>query len=171
MSKPVKDMVSRYLRGRYDGVSSACVVDLTGMNVAATEHVRGELRKQDARMEVVKNSLARRAFADTPLAPLAESLRGPCALVITGEDLLIDVAKTLVKLAREYKQFGLKEALYEGEAALVTVEALSRMKTRAELFGEVAGLIWGPGRRVAAAIASPAGRIAGCIKAIADKEE
>lgn len=167
MSKPVKDMLTETLRRKYDGVESACVVDLSGLDVHSTQAVRSSMRDVNGRMEVVKNSLARRAFVDTPLAPLGSALKGPCALVV-GE-AIIDIAKQLAKLAKEHQALTLKEAILDGDQDLLTVELLSKMKSRFEILGDIAGLIWGPGRRVAGAVGSPAGKIAGCIKAIADK--
>jgi len=169
MSKPLKNMLTSYLRDRYAGVDSACVVDLTGLDVKSTEKLRNELRQKGGRLEVVRNRLARHAFADSPLKALGESLTGPSALVI-AEDSIIDVAKALVAFAKESKKLVLKEAILDGDPGLISVAALSTMKSRVEIIGDIAALIWGPGRRVAGAIASPQGKIAGCIKAIADKE-
>jgi hypothetical protein len=45
------------------------------------------------------------------------------------------------------------------------------MKSRDEIVGEIAALIGGPGRSVAGAVASPQAKVAGCLKAIADKAE
>ena len=169
MSKPVKDMLTEYLKSKYDGVNSACVVDLTGLDVQTTEALRQRLRNKQGRMEVVRNRLARRAFVDSPLQALGEALTGPSALVIG--DSIIDLAKELVSFNKEAPKLTLKQALFEGDKELLTVELLSKMKSRIEVLGDVAALISGPGRRVAGAIAGPQGRIAGCIKAIADKGE
>lgn len=168
MSKPVKNLLTSYLRDRFSGIDSACVVDLTKLDVQSTEKIRSALRETNGRMEVVRNSLARRAFVDTPLQPLGEVLKGPCALV-TG-DSVVDLAKKLAGLTKEFAELKLKEAILEGDSRLLTVEMLSRMKSRLEILGDVAALISGPGRRVAGAIGSPQARIAGCIKAIADKQ-
>lgn len=167
MSKPVKNLVTEYIKDRYKGVASACVVDLTGLDVHATEQIRTAIRDVQGRMEVVKNSLARRAFIDTPLQPLGDALKGPSALVV-GESI-VDLAKKLAELAKAHDKLKLKQAILEGDADLLTVVALSKMKSRIEILGDVASLIFGPGRRVAAAIASPQAKIAGCIKALADK--
>ena len=98
MSKPVKDLISSTLKSRYEGVQDVCVVDLTGLDVQRTQRLREDLRSKSMRLQVVKNSMARRAFADGPLAPLGERLKGPCALV-TGGDSIVEVAKVLVHSA------------------------------------------------------------------------
>ncbi|HRX85659.1 MAG TPA: 50S ribosomal protein L10 [Phycisphaerae bacterium] len=169
MSKPLKNMLTAYLKDRYAGVESACVVDLTGLDVQTTEKLRKAIRAKGGRLEVVRNRLAREAFADSPLQPLGAALSGPSALVVT-DDSIIDIAKALVDFTKESKKLTLKEAILDGDPALLTVKDLSTMKSRLEIIGDIAGLIWGPGRRVAGAIASPQGKIAGCLKAIADKE-
>jgi large subunit ribosomal protein L10 len=170
MSKPVKQMLTDYLRNRYDQIDSACVVSLAGLDVISTEKLRKALREKKARLEVVKNSLARRAFESTPLKPLGASLTGPCALIVS-EESLVDVAKKLLEFAREFKQLELKNAIYAGDPNLLTIAELAKMRSRRELLGDVAALISGPGRRVAGAIGGAQGRVAGCIKAIADKPE
>ena len=169
MSKPVKRMLTDYFKNRYGGVESACVVNLTGLDVSSTEKLRGALRERNARLEVIKNRLARKAFADTALRPLGDILRGPCALV-TSQDSIIDAAKGLVNFAKEYKQLELKEAILDGDPDLLSVVELSKMRSRGELCGEIAALITGPGRRIAGALTSPSARIAGCLKALAEKE-
>lgn len=170
MSKPVKEMIAADLRRRYNDVDSACVVDITGLNVQQTEQIRRRLRERSARLEVVKNSLARRAFSDTALAPLGEALDGPCA-VVTSQESIIDVAKVLVAAAKEFDRLTLKEAIIEGDRDLVSVTRASAMKGRRELVGELMGLITAPARALAGCLASPQARIAGCLKAMADNEE
>jgi len=168
MSRPVKEMITADLRERYAEVDSACVVALVGLNVEAQESLRTSLAEKSARLEVVKNSLARQAFADTPLAPLGESLQGPCALV-TSKDSLIEAAKILVEAAKETTELALKQAMLEGDPELLTVVQVAGMKSRAELIGEVVLLIGSPGRAIAGCLRSPQAKIAGCLKAIADK--
>ncbi len=169
MSKPIKRMVTGYLKNRFEDQSSACVVDLTGLDVASTQAIRTGLRENNARMEVVKNRLARQAFNDTPLQPLGEVLSGPCALVTVEDDTIIDVAKKLVELSKKYKSLKLKTAIFDGDPDLLTVQDMSKMKSLGDLLGEIAGLIGGPGRLVAGAVSAPQAKIAGCLKAIADK--
>lgn len=168
MSKAVKAMIADELKRRYSGIESACVVDMTGMNVSEQEAIRGRLREKSARVHVVKNSLARRAFEGGPLQPLGAVLTGPCALV-TSTESLIDVAKVLVDTAKEFERLDLKEAIFDGDADLLTVRALAKMKSQRELIGDVAMLVASPGRAIAGCLRAPQAKIAGCLKAMIDK--
>jgi large subunit ribosomal protein L10 len=170
MSKPVKDLITREYQQRYADLDSACLVSVIGLDAVATNRLRGELQRKAIRLQVMKNSLARRAFTGSRLAPLAEALTGPCALV-TGGESIIDVAKTLVETRKTYPKIELKVGILAGDPELIDVERLAQMKNRQELLADVAMLIASPGRRLAGCFAGPGGRIAGCLKAMADKDE
>jgi large subunit ribosomal protein L10 len=170
MSKPIKNLVMNELTTRYAGVDSACVVELTGIDGIATHKLRGSLRAKGIELHVIKNRLAKRALAETKLGPLSLILAGPCALA-TGGSSIVDVAKELVRLRKDFPTLGLKKTVVEGDASLVDVEAVAKWKGKAEIQGEVAMLAVSPGRRLAGCIVSPGGKIAGCVKAIVEKLE
>lgn len=170
MSKPLKQLMTDSFRRRFEGVDSACVIDLTGMDVGATTQFRGKLRNQSIRVQVVKNSMAARAFKGSPLEPLGESLDGPCALV-TGGDSIVDVAKALVQAAKDFKAISLKQAMIAGDPNLMSVEDMAKLRSRGELVSEIAWLLISPGRAIAGVAAGPQSRLAGCIKALAEKGE
>lgn len=168
MSKPIKGMLEAELRRRYAGVESACVVELVGMEVKSQEKLRRGLREKSAHLHVLKNSLARRAFKNTTLAPIGDALEGPCAIV-SGSQSLIEVAKVLVEAAKEFKRLKLKWALFDGDPRLMSIEELSKMRGLRELLGELSLLAASPGRAIAGCIGSPQAKIAGCLKTLADK--
>ena len=170
MSKPIKNLMTNDYQRRYGEVASACVVSVIGLDAISTNKLRGELRKRNLRLQVVKNSLARRAFGNTPLAPLCNAFEGPCALV-TGSGSAIEIAKALVDVKKTYPKIELRVGILDGDPGLIDVERLSKMKGRMELLGEVASILTGPGARLAGCLAGPASRIAGCLKAMADKAD
>jgi large subunit ribosomal protein L10 len=171
MSKPVKELVTSELRSRYGEVESALWVELTGADGITTNEFRRDLRSRDMHIEIVKNSLFRRACADGPLKPLAGALAGPAALVIGGESL-IEVAKVVEGWLPKIKGLKLRGAMFEGEFFdEQRVTALSRMPSRNDLLARIAGCVCAPGANLAGAILSGGSRIAGCVKALAEKLE
>jgi len=170
MSRKAKQLITDEYKQWYEGVNSLCVVDLTGLDANLTHRLRGELRQKGVRLHVVKNSLARRAFEGGPLGAVGKGLEGPCAFV-SGGDSIIDIAKELVRLAAEMKAISLKFGVIEGDSDLIPVVEIARMKTRAELQGDVVMLLLSPWRRVCAQVTGPWAKVAGCVKVIAEKEE
>jgi large subunit ribosomal protein L10 len=169
MSKKAKQLVTRHYTAWYEGVDSLCVADLTGLDAISTHRLRGELHKKGIQAHIVKNSLARRAFEGGPLEPLGKALTGPCAL-FSGGASVIDIAKELVHLAAEMQAIKLKFGIIEGDPALMPVTEMAKMKSRAELQGEVVMLMLSPWRRVCGQVTSPWAKVAGSVKAIAEKE-
>ncbi|HUW83767.1 MAG TPA: 50S ribosomal protein L10 [Phycisphaerae bacterium] len=172
MSRRVKDLTTEELRSRYEGVDSVLLVDPTGIDANMNNALRGDLRSKSVRLQVVKNSLARRAFAGGPLEPMGPLLEGPNALV-TGGDSIVDAAKVVADWGK--KKVGLlkiRGAMVEGEV-LGAAEAseLAKMPGRRELHQQVVGLSLSPGARLVGALMGPAGVIAGCLRAIIEKAE
>ena len=77
MSKPVKELIRREMKKRFEGVTSLAVVGFSGLDGVATNQIRGRLLKQNVQVTVVKNSLARQAFKDQS----RDLLRAPVELV------------------------------------------------------------------------------------------
>lgn len=169
MSKPIKDLMTQEYRHRYGSLDGACIVSVIGLDAIATNKLRGELRAKNLRLQVVKNSLARRAFGETSLAPINTALKGPCALVTGGEGV-IDAAKALVALKKTYPKMELLVGVLDGDKELIGVEQLAMMKSRTETLGDLSGLLRSPGGRLAGCLLG-GGRIAGCLKAIIEKAE
>ena len=172
MSKPVKEMIVRDLTAHYAGTDSAVWVELIGVDGINTNNFRRELRARHMRLEVVKTSLFKRAFASGPLAKLAKELGGPAALV-TGGSSAVEVAKLLEEwLPKIGKNLRIRGAVLEGEFLDETrVKDLARMPTKADLQGRIVSIVLAPGGNIIAAALSGGTNIAGCLKALIEKLE
>ncbi|MFQ5501793.1 MAG: 50S ribosomal protein L10 [Phycisphaerae bacterium] len=169
MSRAVKSMVERDLKSRYSDLDSLLVVNVHGLSGIEANRFRGELLDKQVEVHVVKNAAAKRVLAGTVLEPLSSRLSGPCAFV-SGGTSPVDTAKELIRLSKEFPTLELKEGLVEGEPDLLSIEAISNRKSKAELQGEIVMLAMSPGRRIAGQL-NAGGRISGCLKAIIDKLE
>lgn len=168
MSRAVKTLIEKDIRERYGAIDSAMVVNVLPLSGNQVNQLRGELLKKGIEVHVIKNTAARRVLADSPLKPLAESLSGPCAFV-TGSSP-VEAAKEVMRLVKEYPQLELKGALVDGEPEVITIEELSNRRSKAEIQGDVVMLFLSPARRIAGQL-KVGSKIAGCVKAIADKLE
>src|SRR6056297_1796606 len=105
MSKYVKELVTRDIKRRLDGVEDAVLVSFVGMDANTTTELRGELEQKDIHMLVVKNSLARRASQGTRLAPAFEGASGQVGIVWGSTDF-VSLAKEVVRLDKDQEKYG-----------------------------------------------------------------
>jgi large subunit ribosomal protein L10 len=171
MSKLVKQLIADELTQRYGGTDSALWIELIGVNGLATNQLRRELRAKQMRLEIVKNSLFKRAVANTPLRALGEALDGPAALV-TGGTSLVDVAKVIEEWLPKIKGLKLRGAVIEGEwLDQSRVSGLSRMPTRKDMLARVVSAALSPGGNLAAILIGGGSQVAGCLKSLIEKLE
>jgi ribosomal protein L10 len=152
MSKLVKNLLIDDLRNRLQGVNDCLLVNVIGLNSEKTSKLRAELRKKNIRLQVIKNSMARRATEGTPLAPAFEGAEGTLAVVWGGEDV-VSLAKVVIRLSEDKAFQGLEARGGAIEGARVPgaqVKVISTWPSRTEQLSILAGQILGPGATLAA---------------------
>lgn len=171
MSKPMKNLITESYRRRFADVDGGVVIDVRGIKSNDNNRMRHDLANEGIRVTVVKNSLAKRIFADTTLAGFDQILDGPSAIVYGG-DSVVQIARKLIDMAKQIEQLTFKGALMEGVIfGPAEVEALSKYPTREEAQAKVVQIFLSPARNVAGAINSPAANIAGILKTLQEKLE
>ena len=173
MSKLVKDMLVEDLKKRLDKVAEVVVVSLGKLDAQKTSQLRSTLRKKRIHLHMVKNSLARRATADTPLAPAFTSAEGMLAIAWGGEDV-VDLAKELDRLTavKDFEGFECRGGALDGarlEAA--DVKRVAKWPTRAEQLSILSGQISGLAATISGQILSAGGTLAGQISSRVDDLE
>ncbi|MGP1346980.1 MAG: 50S ribosomal protein L10 [Phycisphaerales bacterium] len=172
MSKVVKEFMIRDYQDRVGDCQDAVLISIRGIPANKNNAFRQKLKQQNIQVTVIRNGLAKHAFADSGLSGLGPLLEGPSALAY-GAESVVDVARALVKWTDELEQLELKGAvldgqLFEGKAG---VERLSKFPTRDEAIAEAVTLILSPGRKLMGAVKGPGGRLMGIVKAIEEKLE
>lgn len=172
MSKFVKDLLTKDLVGRVEGVSDCLVVNVIGMESHETVQLRRRLRDKNIQMMVVKNSLARRATADTPLAPAFEGVNGPAAIVWGAEDFvsLVKEVTELDKDDEDFEKFEARGGVMDGEQLTKErVHEISKWPSRAEQLSMLVGQMLGPGSQLVAQLSGPGGALASQVNEAGDK--
>ena len=174
MSKFVKDLVTKDIVKRLEGVGNCVIANVIGIDSNSTMELRKQLREKDIHLLVIKNSLARRATEGTSLAPAFEGLDGTAAVMWGAEDFvsLVKVAHELHRDAASFAKFEARGGVMDGEKlSQEKVVEISKWPSRAEQLSLLVGQILGPGSQLSAQLKGPGSRLASQIKQIADKEE
>lgn len=172
MSKPVKAWMMRDYQDLLEGTENALVISVRGIPANKNNELRQALAEKDITVTVVRNNLARKAVEGSSLETLSPLLTGPTALAY-GAESVVDVARELVKWAKDVELLELKGAcldgiLFEGESG---VEQLSKYPTREEAQANVVTLILSPARNLMGSVKGPGGRLMGVVKALEEKLE
>ena len=171
MSKPVKNMIIEMYREQFRDVSGALLVDIRGVTSNDGMKLRSGLLQKGIRVTVVKNSLARKAFEATGLAPIGDMLEGPSAMVY-GEQSVVNIARDLLDFVKKYEKLQFKGAIMDGTVfGPDQLETLSKYPTREEAQAQIIQVVLSPAGQVIGAATSAGSQIASILKAIEEKLE
>jgi len=171
MSKPVKKLLTDVYKDRFSDMTQAMLVDIRGIEANENNDLRSGLSQKQIKITVVKNALAKSAFAGTDLEPLNDMIDGPSALVYGGESV-VNVAREMIDWAKKLNNLELKGAVLDGIVfGPEDIDKLSKYPTRDEAQAEVVQLLLSPAKNLAGAIKSPGSTIASILKTIEEKLE
>ena len=176
MSKVIKQLQMDEIRKSFEGVRDLVVVSITGLDCHADHALRAGLRKKDVRIQVLKNSLARRVFGEVGLNIPDDSRFwiGPTAFV-WGASSVGEVSKALdgelkaPKTAALYKdKVIIKGAVADGRP--LPFEQALKMPTRIEAIARVISLALAPASRLVSQLRGPGSTLASQIKTLSEKK-
>jgi len=125
------------------GAQAIVMAENRGLPVAALTKLRAQARASGVYFRVVKNTLVRRAVADTPFATLTEKMVGPLAYGI-GPDP-VAVAKVLNDFAKGNDKFVITGGAMPGKMISVKeIAALASLPPRIELIAKLLGTMQAP---------------------------
>jgi large subunit ribosomal protein L10 len=169
MLRPDKESLVEGLRSDFERSAGVLFLDFTGLTVGEADTFRRRLQRETSgtRYVVVKNTLIKRAMEGKPYAAVADKLPGSPTGVLFGFDEPVTGAKLLFDFLKECQHLKVKAGVVDGRAIRESdAEALSKMPSREELQASIVTLALSPGRKLAAQLKSPAGRVVGAIEAL-----
>jgi large subunit ribosomal protein L10 len=150
------------------------LTDASSLNALATSQLRRECFKKDIQMRVVKNTLLKIAMDRTEgkdFTPLYdECLKGQTALMISTVG---NLPARLIEDFRKKNQKPLLKGAYINEACYVgddKLKALTTLKSKDEVIGDIIALLQSPAKNVLAALQSGGQTIAGVVKTLSERE-
>lgn len=138
--------------------------------VKAMTELRRKARGSGIYLRVLKNTLARRAVADTPFKGLSDKMVGPLAYGISSDP--VAVAKVLQEFARENEKFVIKAgAMPNVLMSAREVAELARMPSRQELLAKLVATMQAPIAQFVRTLNEVPGKFARTLAAVRDQKE
>jgi len=168
MARPEKVAVVDEIRTKLAESDAAMLTEYRGLTVPELARLRAALRGADTEYKVFKNTLARRAVADSHLDAVASMFEGPVAIAFVRGDAA-GAAKALRDFGRTNPALTVKGGLL-GER-LVTprdIDALAQLPGRDVLLAQVAGAFQAPLTKAAGLMQAFTRNFAYGVKALID---
>lgn len=170
MSRAQKETEIKALNERFSTDELVVVTHYSGLTVTEMSDLRAQLREHDASFKVTKNSLTKLAIKGTQFEQLGDLFTGPTGVASSQDP--VAAAKVAHKYAKgNDKLIILGGALGKELLDAKGIEALAKMPSLDELRATIATLIMSPARNLAGALNAPGGKVAGAVKAVAEKAE
>lgn len=119
------------------------IAEYRGIEVGSMTKLRAQARENGVFLRVLKNTLARRAVADTAFAGLADQMIGPLVYSISADP--IAAAKVLHQFAKADDKIVVKAGSYDGKVlSAAEVAALASVPSREELLSKLLYVMQAP---------------------------
>jgi large subunit ribosomal protein L10 len=146
------------------------LAEYRSLAVAQMTELRKKARVSGVYLRVLKNTLARRAVADTPFKGLSEQMVGPLAYGISSDP--VAVAKVLQEFAKENEKFVIKAgAMPNVVMSAREVAELAKMPSRQELLTKLVATMQAPIAKFVRTLNEVPGKFARTLAAVRDQKE
>ena len=174
MQRTEKEQVVAELVERLRSTESLIVADYRGLTNSQLAELRVKLRSSGAQLQVVKNTLTRRAAESAGAESLLALLEGPTAIAFVETDGdPVAVAKAFADTARDTKVLALRGGILSGRSiSSDEIEELAKLPAPEVVKSQLVGVIVAPLTQLVGLITAPLRDVVGLIDArIAQLEE
>lgn len=173
MKKEEKNQLVDRLAKKIAEAKHVYVADMSSLTVATTNELRRICFKRNIKLQVVKNTLLKRAMKQTDrnFEELFPALKGSSAIMLS------EVGNVPARLIKEFRKANAKpmlkaafveESIYIGDNQL---DVLVLIKSKNELIADVIALLQSPAKNVIGALQSSGNKLSGIVKTLAEKPE
>ena len=172
MRREEKEVIIENLAKRLNNSKHFYLTDISSLNAEQTSKLRRKCFEKEISLLVVKNTLLRKAMekSEGDFNDLYD------VLVDSTSIMFSETGNTPAKLIKEFrrtmekpilKAAFVEESIYIGDDQL---EALSNIKSKEELLGDLLMLLKSPASNLVSALASSGSKLAGALKTLSEKE-
>lgn len=173
MTREEKNQAIDVLTTKLNDANIFYIADIAGLDAENSSNLRRTCFKSDVQLEVVKNTLLRKALekADGEYEELYDALKGNTSVMFST------VGNAPAKIIKDFRKKSekpllkgafIEEAIYIGDENL---GFLTSIKSKEELIGDIISLLQSPAKNVVSALQSSGGTLAGIVKTLSERPE
>jgi len=152
MDRATKEKTVAFLHKELKEAKSLILVDYKGVDVNTTNAFRAQCTDKHVCFRVIKNSLLRRAVAETDYQVLADKFTGPTSVLYSKEDA-VEPSKVLFGFDKKLEHYQIKIGALDGK--LLETEdcaALAKLPAKEVLLAQTLGVFNGATRSFASVL-------------------
>jgi large subunit ribosomal protein L10 len=150
---------------------SVVAAEYRGLTVSQMTDLRSKARAQGVYMRVVKNTLARKAFAGTAFEPVGPKLKGPLVLAFSKDDPGA-AARVVKAFSKDHEKLVATLVSLGGEVLPgKDLEKVASLPTRAQALSQLLGVLKAPIQKFVSTLAAPNVKLVRTIAAISEKKK
>lgn len=173
MANPRNEASVVNLRKQLGEAKTFFLVDYQGLSAGEFAQLRADVRKAGGKILVAKNTLIRVVLNEHGIQGFDETLNGPTALVLVGEEFVAPV-KALVDFAKVHpkelpkSKGGRLEGSVLGEDALARV---AKLPSKQQVQSQLVGVLQAPMQQLVGVLSAPPQKLVTVINNYADKQK
>jgi large subunit ribosomal protein L10 len=150
---------------------SVVAAEYRGLTVTQMTDLRAKARAQGVYMRVIKNTLARKAFAGTAFEPVGPKLKGPLVLAFSKDDPGA-AARVVKAFAKDHEKLVATLVSLGGEVLPgKDLEKVASLPTRAQALSQLLGVLKAPIQKFVSTLAAPNQKLVRTIAAVRDAKQ
>lgn len=170
LNKEQKQQAVETLREKFLRSKGMVVTEYKGMTVSEMSEFRDALREAAVEYRVIKNTLARIAAEDTPVAAARDSFKGPVGIALSYDDP-VQAAKRVLEFTKKNQKLKVTAGVVEGSfCASEELKAIAELPPREVLLSMTAGVFQAPLSKMARLLQATVSSLAYGLGALKEKK-
>lgn len=141
MDRRTKEQIVSELQEKLKQANLGVLTSFNAMTVLKMEALRNVLRKNDAELKVVKNTLLGIASKETDFQILSDHFKWPVAIILSYKDPVAPT-KALIEFAKKNPELEIKVGVLDGKLLTkADISALAELPSREVLLGKLVSVM------------------------------
>jgi large subunit ribosomal protein L10 len=139
-----KDSSEKIIKSNLNDSGAVFIIKYSGLSSPDLSSLRQNLKKSEARLFVVKNSVARRAIKDTGLDTLIGKIDGPCGFIFVKNEP-VGASKVICDFSKDHEHLKLEGGFLDNEVLeKKDIELMAKLPSKEVLRALVVGALNSP---------------------------